>query len=87
MYLFKHALVQDAACGTLVREPRRALHALIADAIEERFPEFAESHPKTLARHYTEGGQIEKAASLLGKAGQRSLGSESTWISDFFRGR
>jgi class 3 adenylate cyclase/predicted ATPase len=75
MYLFKHALVQDAAYGTLLREPRRALHARIADAIEERFPEVAESHPETLARHYTEAGQIEKAASLWGKAGQRSLGS------------
>ncbi len=75
MYLFKHALVQDAAYGTLLREPRRALHARIADAIEERFPEVAESQPETLARHYTEAGLIEKAASLWGKAGQRSLRS------------
>ena len=75
MYLFKHALVQDAAYGTLLREPRRALHARIADAIEERFPEVAESQPETLARHCTEAGLIEKAASLWGKAGQRSLRS------------
>ena len=74
-YLFKHALVQDAAYGTLLREPRRALHARIADAIEERFPEVAESHPETLARHRTEAAQIEQAASLWGKAGQRSLWS------------
>ncbi len=72
-YLFKHALVQDAAYGTLLREPRRALHARIANAIEEGFPEVAESHPETLARHHTEAGQIEKAASSWGKAGQRSL--------------
>jgi class 3 adenylate cyclase/predicted ATPase len=75
MYLFKHALVQDAAYGTLLRESRRALHARIAEAIEERFSEVAESHPETLARHCTEAGQIEKAASLWGKAGQRSLGN------------
>ena len=75
MYLFKHALVQDAAYGTLLREPRRALHARIADAIEERFPEVAENQPETLARHCTEAGQIDKAASLWGKAGQRSLGN------------
>ena len=75
VYLFKHALVQDAAYGTLLRQPRRALHARIAAAIEERFPEVAESHPETLARHCTEAGQIEKAASLWGKAGQRSLGN------------
>jgi class 3 adenylate cyclase/predicted ATPase len=75
MYLFKHALVQDAAYGTLLREPRRALHARIADAIEVQFPEVAEGQPETLARHCTEAGQIEKAASLWGKAGQRSLRS------------
>jgi predicted ATPase len=38
-YLFKHALVQDAAYGTLLREPRRALHARIADVLQTRFTE------------------------------------------------
>src|SRR5262249_2534227 len=72
-YVFKHALVQDAAYGTLLRDPRRALHARIAESIEIQFPEIAESQPELLARHYTEAGLIEKAASLWGKAGQRSL--------------
>ena len=72
-YLFKHALVQDAAYGTLLREPRRALHARIAEAIESQFAETAESQPEILARHCTEAGLIEKAAGLWGKAGQRSL--------------
>jgi len=72
-YLFKHALVQDAAYGTLLREPRRALHARIADVLESRFAEIAENQPELLARHCTEAGMIEKAAGLWGKAGQRSL--------------
>ena len=72
-YLFKHALVQDAAYGTLLREPRRALHARIAEALESQFPEIAENQPELLARHCTEAGRIEKATSLWGKAGQRSL--------------
>ena len=72
-YLFKHALVQDAAYGTLLREPRRALHARIAEAIESQFAEIAEKQPELLARHCTEAGLIEKAAGLWGKAGQRSL--------------
>ena len=72
-YLFKHALVQDAAYGTLLREPRRALHARIAEAIESQFAETAESQPEILAHHCTEAGLIEKAAGLWGKAGQRSL--------------
>ena len=72
-YLFKHALVQDAAYGTLLREPRRALHARIAEALESQFAEIAENQPELLARHCTEAGLIEKAAGLWGKAGQRSL--------------
>src|SRR5450432_207229 len=72
-YLFKHALVQDAAYGTLLREPRRALHARIAEAIESQFAEIAENRPEILARHCTEAGLIEKAAGIWGKAGQQSL--------------
>jgi predicted ATPase len=71
--LFKHALVQDAAYGTLLRQPRRALHARIADTIERQFADIAESHPDLLARHCTEAGIIDKAAGLWGKAGLRSL--------------
>ena len=72
-YLFKHALVQDAAYSTLLRDARRALHAHIAEVLESRFPEIAESQPELLARHCTEAGLIEQAANLWGKAGQRSL--------------
>jgi predicted ATPase len=72
-YLFKHALVQDAAYGTLLREPRRALHARVAETLESQFAEIAENQPELLARHCTEAGLIEKAAGLWGKAGQRSL--------------
>ena len=72
-YLFKHALVQDAAYGALLREPRRALHARIAETLETQFPDIAESQPELLARHCTAAGLIEKAAGFWGKAGQRSL--------------
>jgi predicted ATPase len=72
-YLFKHALVQDAAYSTLLRELRRALHARIAETLERQFTEIAESQPELLARHCTEAGLIEKAAGLWGKAGQWSL--------------
>ena len=72
-YLFKHALVQDAAYGTLLREPRRAFHARITEAIENQFPEIVERQPELLARHCTEAGLIEKAAHLWGKAGQLSV--------------
>jgi class 3 adenylate cyclase/predicted ATPase len=72
-YLFKHALVQDAAYGALLRETRRAFHARIAETLESQFEEIADNQPELLARHCTEAGLIEKAAGLWGKAGLRSL--------------
>jgi class 3 adenylate cyclase/predicted ATPase len=71
-YLFKHALVQDVAYSTMLREPRRVLHARIAETLESQFAEIAESQPELLARHYTTAGLIEKSARLWGKAGRRS---------------
>jgi class 3 adenylate cyclase/predicted ATPase len=72
-YLFNHALVQEAAYSTLLREPRRTLHTRIAEILENEFAEVAESQPELIARHWTEAGHTEKAAHLLGKAAQRSL--------------
>ena len=72
-YTFKHALIQDAAYGTLLREPRRALHARIAETLESGFADIAENQPEILARHCTDAGLTEKAAGLWGKAGQRSM--------------
>jgi class 3 adenylate cyclase/predicted ATPase len=72
-YRFKHALVQDAALETLLHEPRRALHARIAEILESQFAEMAENEPEVLARHFTEAGLIANAARQWGKAGQRSL--------------
>ena len=72
-YLFKHALVQDAAYGTLLREPRRALHARIAETLESRFAEIAENQPEVLARHFTEAGMSETAIQYWSKAGERAL--------------
>jgi predicted ATPase len=69
-YLFKHSLVRDAAYGTLLREPRRALHARIAETLEAQFADIAESQPEMLARHCTEAGLIEKSANQWGKAGR-----------------
>ncbi|MBR1237688.1 adenylate/guanylate cyclase domain-containing protein [Bradyrhizobium sp. AUGA SZCCT0182] len=73
IYLFKHALVRDAAYSTLLREPRRALHARVAETLEAQFGGIAESRPELLARHCTEAGLVEKAAALWSKAGRRSL--------------
>lgn len=71
-YTFKHALVQDTAYGTLLREPRRALHARIAEVIENQFADIAENQPELLARHCAEAGLTEKVVGLWGQAAERS---------------
>jgi predicted ATPase/class 3 adenylate cyclase len=60
-YSFKHALVQDAAYGTLLRSRRQQLHARIAQVLEERFPETVNTQPDLLAHHCTEAGFVAKA--------------------------
>ena len=61
IYLFKHALVQDAAYGTLLREPRRALHARIARAYESSFAEVVHAQPELVAHQFTEAGLSDAA--------------------------
>jgi predicted ATPase len=77
-YLFKHALVQEAAYGTLLRGKRQELHARIARMLEERFPEAAEADPERVAQHYTAAGLAEPAARCWAKAGHRSIARSAT---------
>jgi class 3 adenylate cyclase/predicted ATPase len=73
VYTFKHALVQDAAHGSLLRSARQQLHARIAEALETHSPEMMETQPELLAQHYAEAGLIEKSVACWGKAGHRSV--------------
>jgi predicted ATPase len=73
VYSFKHALVQDAAHASLLRNARQQLHAQIANALETHSPEILESQPELLAQHYAEAGLVEKAVAFWGKAGHRSV--------------
>jgi class 3 adenylate cyclase/predicted ATPase len=72
VYTFKHALVQDAAHGSLLRGSRQQLHAQIADALETHFPELMDSEPELFAQHYAEAGLVEKSVGYWGRAGRRS---------------
>jgi class 3 adenylate cyclase len=71
-FLFKHALVQDAAHSTLLRGPRRQLHTQIAVALETHFPDLMESQPELIAQHYAEAGDVEKSVVYWRNAGRRS---------------
>jgi len=72
VYAFKHALVQDAAHGSLLRSARQQLHAQIAEALEVQSPETKENQPELLAQHCAEAGLVDESAAYWGKAGRRS---------------
>jgi predicted ATPase len=72
VYTFKHALVQDAAHGSLLRSTRQQLHAHIAEALGAHSPELMDSQPELFAQHYAEAGFVEKSVACWSKAGQRS---------------
>ena len=77
-YTFKHALVQDAAYGTLLRSRRQQIHARIAATLEDQFPEIVVAQPALLARHCAEAGLAEKAVVYWLKAGQQALARSAT---------
>jgi TOMM system kinase/cyclase fusion protein len=72
-YLFKHALIQDAAYQSLLKSTRQQYHQQIAQVLEQRFSETVETHPELVAHHYTEAGLIAQAIPYWQKAGQRAV--------------
>ena len=71
-YVFKHALIRDAAYEFLLKRERQALHGQIAAALRDRFPHARETEPELLAHHFTESGAIADAAPLWAEAGNRA---------------
>ena len=71
-YIFKHALVQDAAYQSLLRSRRRQLHGRIAAVLEERFPDVADQQPEIMAHHCTEAGMAGQAVQYWRRAGTRA---------------
>ena len=60
-YVFKHALIQEAAYQSLLKSRRQQVHQRIAQVLEAQFPDTAETQPELLAHHYTEAGLLEQA--------------------------
>ncbi|ESY62277.1 hypothetical protein X742_33815, partial [Mesorhizobium sp. LNHC232B00] len=77
-YLFKHALVQDAAYGTLLRANRQELHKRVADVLEEKWTEITEAQPELLAHHFQEAGDWAGALDHWQKAGRAALARAAT---------
>jgi class 3 adenylate cyclase/predicted ATPase len=70
-YIFKHALVQDAAYASLLKSKRQRVHLQVAQMLEDRFPETVAAEPELVAHHYSEAGAHEQAVAYWQRAGQR----------------
>jgi tetratricopeptide (TPR) repeat protein len=76
-YIFKHALVQEALHESLLKRQRKQYHKLVAEVLEEKFPNVVRDEPELVARHFAEAGINDKAASYYLTAAQRALASSS----------
>jgi class 3 adenylate cyclase/tetratricopeptide (TPR) repeat protein len=72
-YIFKHALIQEAAYQSLLKRTRQQYHQRIAQVLAEQFPDTAEIQPELLAHHYTEAGLSGPAVGYWRRAGQRAI--------------
>lgn len=77
-YIFKHALIREAAYGSLLRSARRRFHARIAEVLEESFPETVENEPELIAQHLTEAGRTLEAIRYWQQSGERALRAWAT---------
>ena len=77
-YLFKHALIQDAAYDSLLKAKRIQSHAQIAKVLEEQFPELVATQPERIAHHFTEAGLAERAIPYWHKAGELAMQRSAT---------
>jgi predicted ATPase len=69
-YIFKHALIQDAAYQSLLKRTRQQYHQQVAALLDERFPETVQAHPELIAHHYTEAGMTREALDYWYLAGE-----------------
>jgi predicted ATPase/class 3 adenylate cyclase len=72
-YIFKHALIQDAAYQSLLRSTRQQYHQRIAQVLEAQFPEIVATQPELVAHHYTEAGLSAQAIGYWQRAGQQAI--------------
>ena len=79
-YVFKHALIQEAAYQSLLRSTRQQYHRRIAHVLEEQFPELRESQPELLAHHYTEAGLSRWPFRIGSKPPSGLWSTRHTWM-------
>ena len=87
-YLFKHALIQDAAYQSLLKRTRQQYHQQVAKLLEDRYPEVASTQPELVAHHYTEANCPAQAIAYWHKAGVAAASKSANLeaIDQFHRG-
>jgi tetratricopeptide (TPR) repeat protein len=87
-YLFKHALIQDAAYQSLLKRTRQQYHQQVAKLLEDRFPELASTQPELVAHHYTEASCPAHAIAYWHRAGMAAASKSANVeaIDQFRRG-
>jgi tetratricopeptide (TPR) repeat protein len=81
-YLFRHALVQDAAYGSLLKQERRELHARVGEALEELYPERRDELAPVLAMHFESAGETDKAIDYFAAGGEHAF-SQNAIVESF----
>jgi class 3 adenylate cyclase len=76
-YIFKHALVQEALHESLLKRQRKQYHKLVAEVLEEKFPEVVRDEPELVARHFAEAEIAGKAAGYYLSAAERALAASA----------
>src|SRR5262245_54939901 len=71
-YIFKHAVIQDVAYNSLLKERRRELHRAVGLAIEELYPDRLADHAEKLAHHFVNGEEWAKAVTYLEQSGDKA---------------
>ena len=79
-YIFKHAVIQDVAYNSLLRERRRQLHRAVGYALEELYPERLADHYEELAHHFSQGEEWAKAFDYLAHSGARAGSANANQI-------
>jgi class 3 adenylate cyclase/tetratricopeptide (TPR) repeat protein len=72
-FVFRHALLQDAAYETLLWSRLRDIHERIADALERLFPDIRDNQPEVLAQHWDRAGKAKNAIRYWERAADRAI--------------
>jgi len=78
-YIFRHALTQEVAYGSILLQKRKELHELIGGAIEQIYGDHLEEFLETLAYHYSKSDNFEKAYHYTRLSGDKAIGKHSAW--------